>query len=316
MGAVTTPSYSLISTIAKYFLIVFLIGNYKVLPLKWSLHFYYYVAKYLIIIPRLEKKKNKNNNNNNKEIKHIVEKKNEENNLEDENKSISGQSSSINVSAASSTVSLTPAPQLIPAAQAHTLFSSDHSIRGLYYANEYWSRAVAMECDLNGHKSNSTYFTDLDLARSDLLLDIFRDSFLYYRARDGRYPYVPLGSVACIFKREIKPYQKYVVRSRVLGWDRKWMFVVSRFEFAPSNNNKNNNNNNKGQNNEQRGKLAAVGLSKYVFKLGRKTLPPEEFLSHSKESLGFSEKDIERGRMEFGYAKGMIEAEATLDLEL
>lgn len=223
-----------------------------------------------------------------------------------------GSSDSDNPSSSSSASTAVPTPILSPRSEAD---------QHLFYANSYYTRAVPMECDINGHKSNSTYFTDLDLARSDLLIDILDASFTYYRKNNGRYPYVPLGSVSCLFKREIKPFQRYVIRSRILGWDSKWVFVISRFEFVPP----------KGEpasarskseckafpSNEKRGKLAAIGLSKYVFKLGRKTIDPEEFLSHSEERLGITEEDYKQGRMDFESAKGIVEAEAnTVDMEL
>lgn len=38
-----------------------------------------------------------------------------------------------------------------------------------------------------------------------------------------------LGSVMCSFKREIGIYESYEMWSRLLCWDRKWMYVVSHF---------------------------------------------------------------------------------------
>jgi hypothetical protein len=38
-----------------------------------------------------------------------------------------------------------------------------------------------------------------------------------------------LGAVECSFKKEIKPYEPYEMWSRILCWDRKWIYVVSHF---------------------------------------------------------------------------------------
>jgi len=38
-----------------------------------------------------------------------------------------------------------------------------------------------------------------------------------------------LGAVSCHFKREIKPYERYDIWTRVLSWDRKWIYLVSHF---------------------------------------------------------------------------------------
>ena len=36
-----------------------------------------------------------------------------------------------------------------------------------------------------------------------------------------------LGGVTCTFKRELKPYRKYEIWTRVLSWDEKWVYVIS-----------------------------------------------------------------------------------------
>lgn len=79
---------------------------------------------------------------------------------------------------------------------------------------------------------------------------------------------VMLGSVYCAFKKEIMPYERYEMRSKVAGWDEKWLYVLTFF-FRPEKR--------KGQ-----GKtLLAVGVSKYVTKKGRLTVRPEKVLRAS-----------------------------------
>lgn len=79
---------------------------------------------------------------------------------------------------------------------------------------------------------------------------------------------VMLGSVYCAFKKEILPYERYEMRSKVAGWDDKWLYVLTFF-FRPEKR--------KGQ-----GKtLLAVGVSKYVTKKGRLTVRPEKVLRAS-----------------------------------
>lgn len=127
------------------------------------------------------------------------------------------------------------------------------------------------ECDLNLHKSNSTYFSDLDIARTHLICHLFKHSL-----RTRRSMYVALAGVSCLFRREIKPFEKYEVVNRVLGWDKKWVWVVSHFvqlggKLEAS----------KGGEKPQR-KIFASALSKYVFKMGRITVKPEELLNECK----------------------------------
>ena len=65
----------------------------------------------------------------------------------------------------------------------------------------------------------------------------------------------------CQFKRELKPFEKYKISSRILAWDRKWLFVISKFVTAEN-------------------KVNAIAITKYVFKVGRLTIAPEEYLRH------------------------------------
>jgi hypothetical protein len=46
----------------------------------------------------------------------------------------------------------------------------------------------------------------------------------------GLMPLYPvLGGIECSFRRSIKPGQKYHIVTRILGWNEKWIFVVSHF---------------------------------------------------------------------------------------
>lgn len=85
--------------------------------------------------------------------------------------------------------------------------------------------------------------------------------------------YVALAGVSCLFRREIKPFEKYEVVNRVLGWDGKWVWVVSHFVQLGGKPEK-------GKDGEKPlRKIFASALSKYVFKMGRITVKPEELLT-------------------------------------
>jgi len=138
------------------------------------------------------------------------------------------------------------------------------------------------ECDHNGHKSNSTYFSDVDQALTMHITGLLRkgirgaaeyDRTVAQQARhtleqqpqqhqDNAYNVnvsaglaapssspasasthtctstvkgtyiIALGGVSCHFKREIKPYERYDIWTRVLAWDRKWIYLVSHFVAA------------------------------------------------------------------------------------
>ncbi len=130
--------------------------------------------------------------------------------------------------------------------------------------SDYWQYTPLMEMDFNFHKSNSTYFSDFDLARAELLTTLFRKFYLEFKDPEielgrGEWVYTALGSVNMVFRREISIYTWYNVKTRVLGWNDKWIFVIGQFE--------------------RNGKVHAFGLAKYVFKVRRKTIPPAEVIA-------------------------------------
>lgn len=144
------------------------------------------------------------------------------------------------------------------------------------------SRTPLLETDYNLHKSNSTYFTDLDVARTALVTRLYSpgvgliskeldQEFLEASRKEGKKApgskpvMVVLGSVYCTFKREIKPFELYEMQSQVISWDKKWMYILTAF-LRPA----------KKAGGEKT--LLATALSKYVVKKGRLTVSPERIL--------------------------------------
>ncbi|CAI7647893.1 unnamed protein product [Penicillium pancosmium] len=144
------------------------------------------------------------------------------------------------------------------------------------------SRTPLLETDYNMHKSNSTYFTDLDVSRTALVSRLYSPGvglvskeldkeFLAAAQKEGkRAPkkkpiIIVLGSVYCSFKREIKPFELYEMHSKVISWDKKWMYILTCFMRPASR-----------AGGEKT--LLATALSKYVVKKGRLTIAPERIL--------------------------------------
>jgi hypothetical protein len=111
---------------------------------------------------------------------------------------------------------------------------------------------------------------------------------------------IALGGNSCHYHREIPPYQRFEIWSRVLCWDRKWIYIVSHFveagAFKPKayilqpwrNKNvviKEEQTSKKELTEEEklmiRRKIYATSISKYVVKKGRLTIPPELVLLRS-----------------------------------
>lgn len=103
------------------------------------------------------------------------------------------------------------------------------------------SRATLMETDVFGHKSNSTYFSDVDIARAHIITTLFSSAIEKIRGSvvmnglSGKASSaftVPLGGVSCSFRRELRPYEKYDMWTRILSWDEKWVYLVTHFVKA------------------------------------------------------------------------------------
>ncbi|KAI1085195.1 capsule polysaccharide biosynthesis protein [Whalleya microplaca] len=165
------------------------------------------------------------------------------------------------------------------------------------------SRVSLLEIDYNIHKSNSTYFSDLDVSRSHLVSHLLArgchelahnattklvmDPSDPLRPAKGKFS-VMLGAVQCSFKKEIQPYQGYEMWSRVLSWDRKWMYIVTHFvqkgAVKPRSWDATNygaTRKTEGKPEEWEKKIFATAISKYVFKIGRLTVHPAVLIDAS-----------------------------------
>jgi hypothetical protein len=162
------------------------------------------------------------------------------------------------------------------------------------------TRTPLLETDYNLHKSNSTYFSDMDISRTHLFTAIIRNgikknSRLYGGKKtpvDGTQTprgahLVALGGMSCLFKREIKPYAKFEMWTRVLCWDRKWFYLVTHlvrpgvgkpesWTLQPWRRQKSK----IAQVDKEKllGAVYATAIAKYVIKRGRITVAPEQAL--------------------------------------
>ncbi|KAI3553402.1 hypothetical protein CABS01_11983 [Colletotrichum abscissum] len=171
------------------------------------------------------------------------------------------------------------------------------------------SHAPITEIDYNIHKSNSTYFSDLDVSRTHLCTYLLRPGFrqLTHNAttklvldpktsKPARGPLgIMLGAVHCSFRREITAYAPYEMWSRILSWDRKWLYIVTHFvpkgtarptewldpKFGTARVRRNASGDASSNSADWEKKIYATGVSKYVFKIGRLTVHPAVALEAS-----------------------------------
>ena len=171
--------------------------------------------------------------------------------------------------------------------------------------------AELFEIDFNCHKTNSSYFSDLDISRTHLVCTLFANAIAHMRGGTAAYtgtkdPHfgLALGAVSCHFRKEVAPYQGYDMWSKVLSWDEKWIYIVTH--FVRKNANKPSSyvlypQATKSQLRTRKGVLSgsrdhssgtpahstpekdifATALSKCVFKSGRKTISPDTMLQLS-----------------------------------
>lgn len=137
-----------------------------------------------------------------------------------------------------------------------------------------FSLCTLTEMDHNLHKSNSTFFADVDISRAKVLFSLISPALLRKGPENilrvleaerhkGKFGVV-LGAVHMSFCKEIKPYQAYEVESRITGWDQKWLVIETVFwrPWCP-------------KKAACERVLLGKAVSKFVFKKGRFTVAPE-----------------------------------------
>ncbi|KAK5109215.1 hypothetical protein LTR62_007197 [Meristemomyces frigidus] len=162
------------------------------------------------------------------------------------------------------------------------------------------SRNTLYDCDYNFHKSNSTYFADLDVARAHTVGCLIRTGLARLNRGDedglsvettdakGSY-YVALGAVSCFFQKQIEPLQAFEIHTRVLSWDRKWLYLVSHivkkgavkpeaYVLQPWKKARVQ----KQDEEELKKHIFATSVARYCFKKGRLTINPEVVLERSR----------------------------------
>lgn len=157
------------------------------------------------------------------------------------------------------------------------LTSSSHPI---FTPVSIMSHTSLLETDYNLHKSNSTYFSDLDVSRTALVVNLVTPGMEFTKREldkevdeKGKKKFpgslaVLLGSVYCSFKKEVLTYERYEMQSKIAGWDEKWLYVLTYF-LRPAKR--------KGEDKT----ILAMGISRYVLKKGRLTIRPERILRAS-----------------------------------
>lgn len=170
-------------------------------------------------------------------------------------------------------------PQYLKTKQ-NTFGVGNHKL-DIFRAVKYSTYASPLEIDMYLHKSNSTYLLDLDIARSKMVLVVFQKLFMrYWGNENGEFkrksirnsPFIPVGTVQCVFRKEIFVFERYDIVSSVMAWDNKWLYVLLKFVASD-------------------GRVCCICVTKYVFKKkGRITMRPREYI----EEMGLYNDDVEK----------------------
>ncbi len=109
------------------------------------------------------------------------------------------------------------------------------------------------DLDLNGHMNNGRYLTIMDIGRMDFVLRIRLAAYVIQNK------YIPvLSSASMRYRLPLLPFQKYALKTRIVCWDDKWVFMEHRFVISGG---------------KKAGAVAAIGLVKGSF-YSKKTRAP------------------------------------------
>jgi acyl-CoA thioesterase FadM len=114
-------------------------------------------------------------------------------------------------------------------------------------------RAWPVDVDTYLHVNNGRYLTLMDFGR---FAHSIRTGLMGVMLRNRWRPI--LGAATVQFRRELLPFQRFDLITRLVAWDEKWFYIEQRFE--------------------RDGEVYARGQVRGVLKRGRKTVPPAELL--------------------------------------
>jgi len=86
-------------------------------------------------------------------------------------------------------------------------------------------RVLPTDLDINMHMTNARYLSIMDLGRTDLLI---RAGMLGLVVRERWLPVV--GSINIMFRLSLSPFQRFSVKTRLMCWDKKWLYMEQRLE--------------------------------------------------------------------------------------
>lgn len=107
------------------------------------------------------------------------------------------------------------------------------------------------DLDTNMHVNNGRYLTIMDLGRLDMMI---RSRTLGLMVKRKWFPV--LGAATVRFKRSLHLFEKFTLKTRILGWDEKWVYMEHRIETDKH--------------------LAVIAIVKALFRSKGRSIPSQE----------------------------------------
>lgn len=97
--------------------------------------------------------------------------------------------------------------------------------KGLFDESRIAFRVLPTDCDINFHMNNGRYLSFMDLGRLHMTAQI---GLLPIVARKRWMPVLAAAEIN--FIRQLAPFQKFDLVTRVVTWDEKYAYMEQRFE--------------------------------------------------------------------------------------
>jgi len=99
--------------------------------------------------------------------------------------------------------------------------------KGLFEESRVAFRVLPNDCDINFHMNNGRYLAFMDLGRVHLMAQL---RLLGVIVRNKWQPMLAAAEID--FLRQIAPFQKFDLVTRLVTWDDKYAYMEQRFESA------------------------------------------------------------------------------------
>jgi len=127
------------------------------------------------------------------------------------------------------------------------------------------------ELDINIHMNNAKYLAVMDLGRTDWIV---RTGAWRLMRHEGMAPVI--GGAMVRYRRSLKLFQRYLLKTRLLGWDERWLYIEQTMQCRDG--------------------IACIAVQRTAFTLHGKLVPAAELarrLGH--EATIFPAPDWTRG---------------------